>query len=78
MQLVELEERRRGFAKLDAAYKALTDKFRTEEGPNQFDRWGRAMVPSLRRISALSTEIAAAQSITERLAIEAREKEVSQ
>ncbi len=76
--LVELEERRRGFAKLQAAYKALTDEFWTEEGPNYFDRWGRAMEGTLLpRIDSLAAEVAAAECIAERLAVEAREKEVS-
>ncbi len=75
--LVELEERRRGFAKFKAAYKALTDEFSTEEGPNHFDRWGRTMNLSFRRINTLAAEIAAAESIAERLAVEAREEEVS-
>ena len=61
-----------------AAYKALSDEFWTEEGPNHFDRWNRAMAPSVLRIDPLAAEIAAAESITERLAVEAREKEVSQ
>ena len=61
-----------------AAYKALTDEFWTEEGSNHFDLWGRAMAPSLLRIDPLAAEVAAAESVAERLAVEAREKEVSQ
>ena len=75
--LVELEERRRGFAKLNAAFKILTDEFWTEEGHTYFDRWGRAIKLSLLRIDTLAAEIATAASTAERLAIEAREKEVS-
>ena len=72
--LVELEERRRGFAKLTAAYKALTDEFWTEEGPIHFDLWGRATKQSLLRMVSLAAEVAAAESLAER---SAREKEVS-
>ena len=36
------------------------------------------MAPSVLRIDPLAAEIAAAESITERLAVEAREKEVGQ
>jgi hypothetical protein len=71
--LVELEERRRGFAKLNAAHKALTDEFWTEEGPSHFDLWGGA----LQRMGSLVAEVAAAEAIAKRLASEAREKEVS-
>jgi hypothetical protein len=52
MPLVELEERRRGFAKLNAAYKVLTDEFWTEEGPSHFDLWSRAMKSSLLRMDS--------------------------
>jgi len=75
--LVELDERRRGFAKLQAAYKTLTDEFWTADGTDHFDRWGRAVEPSLLRIHSLAAEIATAQSIAEGLAVEAREKEVN-
>jgi len=75
--LVELEERRRGFAKLNAAYKALTDEFWTEEGPSHFDIWGGAMKQSLLRMDSLAAEVVPAESLAERLATEAREKEVS-
>jgi hypothetical protein len=75
--IVELEERRRGFTKLNEAYKALTDEFWTEEGRNHFDHWAKAMKPVLLRIKFLATEIANAEYTTERLAVEAREKEVS-
>jgi len=77
MPLVELKERRQGFEKLQAAFKGLTDKFWTEEGPNYFDQWGRAMRQSLFRNNSLAAEIATAESLTERLAVEAREREVS-
>ena len=75
--LVELEERRRGFAKLNAAYKALTDEFRAEEGPSHFDIWGKSMKESLLRMEALAAEVATAESLAERFAVETREKEVS-
>jgi len=75
MHLVELEERKRGFAKLNTVYKALTDEFWTEEGPSHFERWGMVMKQSLQR---MDTEVATAESLVERLATEAREKEVSQ
>lgn len=74
--LAELEERRRGFEKLQTAYKALTDEFCTEEGPNHFDQWGKDTKPSLLRIDSLAAEVATAESIAERLAVETREKEV--
>ena len=74
MPLVELEERRRGLKKLQAAYKTLTDEFWTEEGPSYFDRWGRAMEVPLSRIVSLAAEVATAESIAERLAVEEREK----
>ena len=76
--LVELKERRAGFEKLMAAYKALAEEFWTEEGPNYFDQWGRAMKLSLLQNDSLTAEIETAKSLTERLAVEAREKEVSQ
>ena len=76
--LVELKERRGGFENLKAAFKALSDKFWTEEGPNCFDQWGRAMKLSLLQNDSLVAEIAIAKSLTENLAVEAREKEVSQ
>ena len=75
--LVELEERRRGFTTLNAAYKALTDEFRTEEGPSHFDLWGRAINQSLLQMDSLAAEVATAESLAERLAVEAREKAVS-
>ena len=75
--LVELKERRRGFEKLRAAFKALADKLWTEEGPNCFDQWGRAVKLSLLQNDTLAAEIATAKSHAERLAVEAREKEVS-
>ena len=77
MSLVELEERRRGFAKLHAAYKVLRDKLGEERGHNYFGVWGRRITPSFFRINALAAETATAESITERLAVLAREKEVS-
>ena len=63
--------------KLKAAFEGLTDKFRTEGGPNYFDQWGEAIKLSLLRNDSLAAEIATAKSLTERLAVEAREKEVS-
>jgi len=77
ISLVELEERRRGFAKLNAAYKALANEFWTENGPSYFDLWGRAIAPSLLRMDTLAAEVATAEPIAERLAAEARGKEVS-
>jgi len=74
--LVELEERSRGFAKLNAAYKALTDKFWTEEGPSHFDIWGEAVKQLPLRIDSLTAEVAPVESLAESLAAEAREKEV--
>ena len=71
---VELQERRRGFVKLQAAYRALTDEFWTEEGPSYFDQWGRDMKPSLLRIDSLAADIASAESTVEGLAGEAREE----
>lgn len=77
MQLVELEERKRGFAKLHAAYKVLRDNLGAERGPNYFGEWGRRITPSFLRINALADETATAESITEGLVVIAREKEVS-
>ena len=75
--LVELNERRGGFEKLKAAFKALTDKFWTEGGSNYFDQCGRAVKMSLLQNDSLATEIETAKLLTERLAVEAREEEVS-
>jgi len=61
--LVELEERRRGFAKLNATYKALADEFWTEEGPSHFERWGVAM-------QRMDAEVATAESLAKRMAAE--------
>ncbi len=77
MPLVELEERRRGFAKLHAAYKVLRDRLGAEGGPIYFDVWGGRITPSFLRINALAAETATAESITERRAVIARETEVS-
>ena len=77
MPIVELEERKRGFEKLNAAYKALRDEFWTEEGPIHFDLWGMAAEQSLLRMESLAAEVATAESLAERLAVEAREMEVS-
>ena len=71
ISLVELEERRRGFAKLNAAYKSLKDIVSPEEGPSYFDQWSRAMKPSLLRISSLAAEIATAECT---LAVDIREE----
>jgi hypothetical protein len=75
--LVELEERRRGFKKLNAAYRALTNESRTKEGPSHFDQWGGAMKQSLLRMDSLAAEVATAKPLAERLSAETREKEVS-
>ena len=56
---------------------ALTNKFWTKEGPNYFDQCGRAMKMSLLQNDSLAAEIETAKALTERLAAEAREKEVS-
>ena len=72
--LVELEERRRGLEKLQAAYKALTDEFWTEEGPSYFDVWGRNIETSVSRIYSLSVDIGTAESLAERMAVKAREQ----
>ena len=56
---------------------ALTDTLQTEEGPNYFDQCGRAMKMSLLQNDTLATEIETAKALTKRLAVEAREKEVS-
>ena len=78
MPLVELEERRRGFAKLNAAYKALRDRLMGEGGHlNYLVAWGRGSKPSILQINALAAETATAESITEKLAVIALEKEVS-
>ena len=77
MPVVELNERRGGFEKLKAAFKALTDKLCTEGGPNYFYQCGRAMKLLLLQNDSLAAEIETAKSLTERLAVEAREKEVS-
>ena len=77
MPIVELEERKRRFEKLNAAYKALRDEFWTEEGPIHFDLWGMAAEQSLLRMESLAAEVATAESLAERLAVEAREMEVS-
>ena len=62
---------------MKAAFKALTDNFWTEGGPNYFDQCGRAMKMSLPQNNFLAAEIETAKLHTERLAVEAREKEVS-
>ena len=71
---VELEERRRALEKLQVAYKALTDEFWTEEGPSYFDLWGRAIKTLVSRIHSLNVDIGTAESLAERLAVEAREQ----
>lgn len=68
ISLIELEERRRGLAKLNAAYKALTDELWT------FEQFGGETKQSLLRMDSLAAEVATAESITERLAIGEREK----
>jgi hypothetical protein len=72
--LIEVEERKRGLEKLQAAYKALTDEILTEDGPSYFDQWGRTMKMSLQRLGPPAAEVATAESIAERLAVEAREE----
>jgi len=72
--LVEVEERKRGLENLQAAYKALTKEFRAVEGTNHFSQWGRTVEMSLPGINALAAEVATAESIAERLAVEAREE----
>ena len=62
---------------MNAAYKALTDEFCTEEGPSHFEKWGGVMKQSLLRLDSSAAEVATAESLAERLAVEAREKEVS-
>ena len=74
---VELKERRAGFEKLKTAFKALADKFWTEKGPNYFYQCGRAMKLSLLQNDTLAVEIETAKLLAEKLAVEAREKEVS-
>jgi len=71
---IEVEERRRGLENLQVAYKGLTNEFWTEEGPSYFERWGRTMEMSLRRIDSLAAEVATAESVAERLSVEAREE----
>ena len=75
--LVELNQRKGGFEKLKAAFKALTDNLWTEGGPNYFDQCGRAVKMSLPQNDSLAAEIETAKLLTERLAVEVREKEVS-
>jgi len=72
--LVEIEERRRGLEKLQAAYKTLSNEFWTEEGTDHFDQWGTRVEMSLRRTDSLATEVATAESSAERLAVEEREE----
>jgi len=71
--LVEVEERKRGLEKLQAAYKALTNEFLTE-GTSHFARWGRTVEMLYPRIDTLAAGVATAESIAERLAVEAREE----
>ena len=61
---------------MNAAYKALTDEIWTKEGPSHFERWGVKMKQSLLRLDSPAAEVATAESLAERLAAEAREKEV--
>ena len=75
--LVELAERRQGFAKLNKAFKALGDEFWTEGGPTHFDLWGIVMEPYFLQINSLTAEIITAKSLTKRSAVEAWENEVS-
>jgi len=73
--LVEVEERKRGLEKLRARYKALSNEFWTEEGTNYIERWGKTVEMLLpTRIDPLAVEVATAESIAERLAVEAREE----
>jgi hypothetical protein len=48
-----------------------------EEGPSYFDLSGRDMESSILQVDSLAAEVATAASIAERMASEAREKEVS-
>jgi len=63
-----------GLEKLQVAYKALSNEFWTEDGPSCFDQWGKIMEMSQRRIETSTAEVATAESIAERLAVEAREE----
>jgi len=71
--LIEVEERRRGLEKLQAAYKALSNEFWTEDGTDYFGQWGSKVEMSLRRTDSLAVEVTAAESSAERLAVEERE-----
>ena len=72
--LVEIEERRRGLEKLQAAYKALSNEFWTEEGTSYFDQCGSRVEMSLRQTDPLATGVTTAESSTKRLADEEREE----
>jgi len=68
--LVEIEERRRGLEKLQAAYKALSNEFWTEEGTDYFGQWGSRVETSLQRTDSLAAEVTTAKASAERLAVE--------
>jgi len=71
--LVEIEERKRGLEKLQAAYKALTSEFWMEgTSTSHFAQWGKTVEMLFPRINAAG--VATAESIAERLAVEAREE----
>jgi len=72
--LVEVEERMRGLEKLQAAYKALSNEFWTEDGTDYFEQWGSRVEISLRRADSLAAEVTTAESSAERLAVEEREE----
>jgi len=59
---------------LQAAYKVLSNEFWAEGAPSYFDQWGKTMEMSQRRIEASTAEVATAESIAERLAVETREE----
>jgi len=74
--LVEIKERRRGLKILQTAYKALSNEFWASEFSvgSYFDLWGENMGYLLRRIDFSTAEVATAEFIAERLAVEEREE----
>jgi len=70
---VEIEERRRGLEKLQAAYRTLSNEFWTEEGTDHFDHWGSRVEMLSRRTDSLAAEVTTAESGAERSAVEERE-----
>ena len=77
MPLVELEERKSGFTKLDAAYKALAGELGVGEYLNRFGTWGKEVQLLVEQTESLAAEVATAESVAKKLASEAREKGVS-